>query len=158
MGTTSVGAQRGPGAFFLVARYGILCFESVNATAPRLLEKLACILLTGPGEKREESSEAMVDRLRTNGEHKVTESQRESIGLKLAEEALQRRLRTEKLITGISTSFIKLTRDQIDTGINRALREIGEFTGIDRSYLFLFSEDGTKTDNTHEWCAKGMFH
>jgi two-component system cell cycle sensor histidine kinase/response regulator CckA len=113
-------------------------------------------LPSGPGEKGEEGSEAMVDMLRTNGEQKAKESQQESVGLKLAEEALQRRLRTEKLITGISTSFIKLTRDHIDTGINRALREIGEFTGIDRSYLFLFSEDGTKMDNTHEWCAKGI--
>ena len=113
-------------------------------------------LPSGPGEKGEEGSEAMVDMLRTNGEQKAKKSQQESVGLKLAEEALQRRLRTEKLITGISTSFIKLTRDHIDTGINRALREIGEFTGIDRSYLFLFSEDGTKMDNTHEWCAKGI--
>ena len=98
----------------------------------------------------------MVDMLRTNGKQKARESQRESVGLKLAEEALQRRLRTEKLITGISTSFIKLSSDHIDTGINRALREIGEFTGIDRSYLFLFSDDGTKMDNTHEWRAKGI--
>ncbi len=72
------------------------------------------------------------------------------------EQALQNRLAFEKIITDISTEFINLAPDQIDAGIQRALRTIGEFTGSDRSYVFTFSPDGTTMDNTHEWCRAGV--
>ncbi|VUT25253.1 MAG: sensory histidine kinase AtoS [Candidatus Methanolliviera sp. GoM_oil] len=76
--------------------------------------------------------------------------------LKRVEEALEYRADFENLIATISTNFINLHSDEIDTGINRALQALGEFAGIDRSYLFLFSEDGTMIFNTHEWCAEGI--
>lgn len=72
---------------------------------------------------------------------------------KRAEKELQYRLEFEKLITSISTNFINITSDEIDGAINRALKAIGEFTGVDRSYVFMVSKDGTRIDNTHEWCA-----
>ena len=62
----------------------------------------------------------------------------------------------DMLLVMISTRFISLTSDQIDCEINDALQEIGEFIGADRSYIFLCSADGTKMDNTHEWCAAGI--
>ena len=75
---------------------------------------------------------------------------------KRAEEALQYRVVSERIITGILTHFINVESDEIDSGINRALRRVGEFAGADRSYLFQFSDAGTKMDNTHEWCAPGI--
>jgi PAS domain S-box-containing protein len=72
------------------------------------------------------------------------------------EEALQHRIEFESLITAISTDFINLAPDAIDGAINSVLQAIGEFAGVDRSYVFLFSDDGTRMDNTHEWCAQGM--
>jgi PAS domain S-box-containing protein len=72
---------------------------------------------------------------------------------KRAEEALQYRLEFEKLITSISTNFINIASDEIDGEINNALKKIGEFAGVDRSYVILVSEDGTKIDNVYEWCA-----
>ena len=72
------------------------------------------------------------------------------------EQALQERLALEKIMTDISTEFINLTPDQVDGGIQRALQTIGEFTASDRSYLFIFSHDGTKMYNTHEWCRAGI--
>ncbi len=71
---------------------------------------------------------------------------------KRAEQALQQRLTFEQVITSISTEFINLSPDEMDAGILHALQVIGEFTGDDRSYVFRFSEDGTRMDNTHEWC------
>jgi hypothetical protein len=71
---------------------------------------------------------------------------------KQAEQALQERLAFEQVITSISTEFINLGPDEIDAGILHALQVIGDFTGDDRSYVFRFSEDGTRMDNTHEWC------
>ena len=73
-----------------------------------------------------------------------------------AEMALQYRLEFENIITSISTHFINLPTDEIDNGINIALQKIGEFVDVDRSYVFQFYENGTKMDNTHEWCRKGV--
>jgi len=73
---------------------------------------------------------------------------------KTVQEALQYRIAFENLTTTISTRFIDLRPDEIDDGINDALRQIAEFVGADRSYVFLFREDGTTLDNTHEWCAE----
>ena len=75
---------------------------------------------------------------------------------KRAEDALKDRVEFEKIITAISTSFINLTPDEIDAGIEDALGSIGEFAGVDRSYVFRLFDDGTKMDNTHEWCAEGI--
>ncbi|MBZ0158504.1 MAG: EAL domain-containing protein [Alphaproteobacteria bacterium] len=72
------------------------------------------------------------------------------------EKALRFRLELERIIMMISTNFIKLPSDEIDSGILDALRLIGEFARVDRSYVFLFREDGKIMDNTHEWCAEGV--
>jgi transcriptional regulator with GAF, ATPase, and Fis domain len=79
----------------------------------------------------------------------ITERQR-------AEEALQYRVSFEKLITTISTHFMNLAAQEIDSGIHHALHTIGAFAGVDRSYVWLFSSNGTTMDNTHEWCAAGV--
>ena len=75
---------------------------------------------------------------------------------KRAEEALQYQSAFENIITSISTNFINLTTEEIDDGINRALQAIGEFNGVDRSYVFLFSGDRMEMNCTHEWCAAGI--
>ena len=75
---------------------------------------------------------------------------------KQAQEALQRQNAFENLVTAISTRFINLGFDQIDDGITQALQEIGEFTDVDRSYVFLFSDDHARFSCTHEWNAPGI--
>jgi diguanylate cyclase (GGDEF)-like protein/PAS domain S-box-containing protein len=61
-----------------------------------------------------------------------------------------------RLILTVSTDFINLPSDQIDTGINDGLKLIGNFCLIDRSYVFQVSQNGHEMNNTHEWCAKGI--
>ncbi len=75
---------------------------------------------------------------------------------KQSEEALKSRLAFVDLITQISTHFINMDPSRIDDGIRYALRTIGAFTAVDRSGVFLFTEDGRHIDNTHEWCAAGI--
>lgn len=75
---------------------------------------------------------------------------------KEAEDALQHRIQLERLITNISSSFINLSHEGIDEGITGALRALGEFAGVDRSYVFQFRDGGARMDNTHEWCAEGI--
>jgi PAS domain S-box-containing protein len=73
-----------------------------------------------------------------------------------AEKALCYRVEFEQLIATLSTQFINLTPEEIDSGINHALKAIATFSGVDRSYLFLLDEEGNQLHNTHEWCAPGI--
>ncbi len=75
---------------------------------------------------------------------------------KQAETALQYRLEFEALITTISTNFINMPINRIDDGINQALQMIGQFVGVDFSYVFLPSDDMTRASNTHSWHAEGI--
>ncbi|MCM8791934.1 MAG: diguanylate cyclase [Candidatus Omnitrophica bacterium] len=71
-------------------------------------------------------------------------------------EQLYKRIEFEKLISHLSSRFINLSDTQTDKVINEALKEIGEFCQVDRSYIFLGYEHGRKVRNTHEWCAEGI--
>lgn len=72
------------------------------------------------------------------------------------EEGLRRRTELEALVTRLSTRFITLPPEGIDAGIQEALGRIGRFVGVDRTFVFLFSDDGARLRNTHEWCARGV--
>jgi PAS domain S-box-containing protein len=72
---------------------------------------------------------------------------------KRAEQALHDRLAIEQMLSEISTHFINLSWQQADAGINYVLERIGKLAGVDRSYLFLFFDEGKKAKNTHEWCV-----
>ncbi len=73
-----------------------------------------------------------------------------------AEESLKRRIQFEDLIATISTKFINLPTHEIDSAVSDSLRVIGEFAGVERSHLYLFSEDGLTMNKTHEWFAVGL--
>ncbi len=68
------------------------------------------------------------------------------------ERQLQNRLVFDHILTTISTRFINLTTAEIDDNINRALEKIGRFANYDRSYIYLFEENGRALKNSHEWC------
>jgi formate hydrogenlyase transcriptional activator len=57
-----------------------------------------------------------------------------------SEKSLEERLRFETLLSEISTRFINLPADQIDSGIEDAQRRICELLGLDRSTLWQVSE------------------
>lgn len=73
-----------------------------------------------------------------------------------AKETLRRRLEMEGIVAGISRAFLNATPTAFDAAVNEALRRIGEYGRVDRSYLFLLSGDGSIMDNTHEWAAEGI--
>ena len=74
----------------------------------------------------------------------------------LAQRTLLRLVEFEKLITTISTRFIKLGLDSIDSNILWGLQAIATFVDVDRSYIFLLSDDGTQLQASHEWCAAAI--
>ncbi len=73
-----------------------------------------------------------------------------------SEEALKYREELERLISSISTEFTNLDSGEVNQGIDRALKLVGEFCGADRSCIFLFSNDLKMLHMTNEWCAEGI--
>ncbi|MDD5255050.1 MAG: PAS domain S-box protein [Candidatus Omnitrophica bacterium] len=68
----------------------------------------------------------------------------------------EERLRLEEMITGISAKFITIPPEEVNQGIAQALEAIGRYVGVDRSYVYLVSDDQNKADLTFEWCAEGV--
>jgi signal transduction histidine kinase len=69
---------------------------------------------------------------------------------------LDERLRFESLLARLSTAFIRLPAEAVDSEIERGLRQIAEFLGIDRSGLVQFSEDGSELIVTHSFARPGV--
>ena len=75
-----------------------------------------------------------------------------------AENALQQRVEFEALVSRISSLFVRLKSEEIDRGIYEALREMGEFLGVDHCHLCRVDGSGEWVDHTHEWAAGGRPH
>ena len=75
---------------------------------------------------------------------------------KKAEEALRFELGFKEMVADVSSRFVNAGSENIDHLVNYALKLTGNFFGVDRSFIFLFSHDGLQMDNTHEWCAAGI--
>ncbi|MCF6154858.1 MAG: sensor domain-containing diguanylate cyclase [Candidatus Brocadia sp.] len=74
--------------------------------------------------------------------------------LKRTEEALMRRIDTEKAVAGISARLVKFT--DFNKAIDVSLADIGRLSGACRVCLFQFCDNGSIMDNTHEWCDEGV--
>lgn len=69
------------------------------------------------------------------------------------ERALQQRVETEKLVSMVSAQFLAVTSDEVQDELKHILHIIGEFFGIDRSYLYLYSKDRKIIKKAYEWHA-----
>jgi signal transduction histidine kinase len=65
-------------------------------------------------------------------------------------------LRFQDLLISISTNYINADLSKIDELIDKSLKQIGEFVGADRSYIFTYDFNKNITKNTYEWCNKGI--
>lgn len=98
-------------------------------------------------------SGAILKKAKEDLEAKVEENTKR---LEEANRELEQRVKFTNLISELSMEIYNLSPDEIDEGINKALKKIGEFAGVDRSYIFLYRDNETLMDNTHEWCAPGI--
>jgi len=64
--------------------------------------------------------------------------------------------RFSRLSAEISTELIDVTLININQRIQAALKKIGNYAGACRSYIYLFKENNSVMDNTHEWCAPSV--
>ncbi len=65
-------------------------------------------------------------------------------------------LRFQKLLISISTQYINADLSNIDSLVQSSLRNIGEFVGADRSYIFSYDFQQKACSNTYEWCNEGI--
>ncbi len=75
---------------------------------------------------------------------------------KQAERNAAREAEYRELMRQLSSSFISLPLEGIDTAIDRALARIGAFFTADRVYVFAYDFASGTCTNTHEWCAPGV--
>lgn len=69
--------------------------------------------------------------------------------------SLKELINFEKLVSQM-TSALQPGRDDLDERIDNAVAAIGDFTQVDRAYVFLFDYDHTHMSNTHEWVNQGI--
>ncbi|MCF6148098.1 MAG: PAS domain S-box protein [Candidatus Kuenenia sp.] len=89
-------------------------------------------------------------------ERSYAELKTEILKHKHTSEMLRYRLDVEEIVASISTQFINYAPESIDMVIDRSLKIIGEFAGVDRCNIFQFYSNGAMIENTHEWCADGI--
>jgi len=71
---------------------------------------------------------------------------------KKAQMLIKRNLKFQKIISDISTRFLKTNEGSFSNDINFLLKSIGQYFDIERAYLFLFSDDYKSFSNLNEWC------
>src|SRR5512139_2704317 len=63
------------------------------------------------------------------------EAAEQEAGGDLAEHILEERLRFEQLLSNLSSRFVKISPDRVDSEIEESLRQILEFFAVDRAAL-----------------------
>lgn len=69
---------------------------------------------------------------------------------------LQEELELQQLMLSLSSGFINADLNQVSDLIQLSLKQIGEFFGTDRTYIFDYDYVTQTTSNTYEWCADGI--
>lgn len=70
--------------------------------------------------------------------------------------AVVKHIAFNQLLTNFSSKLINANVNELDSIIDQALAAYGEFSDVDRCYLFEFSENIEYMSNTHEWVAAGV--
>jgi signal transduction histidine kinase len=96
----------------------------------------------------------LVERLRLLSAAFSNALERKRMELSLAE-----RLRFERLLSSLSATFSHLSAADFDPEVQRALRAVVDFLGVDRGSLIEFSRDGTTARSwaIEEWMDVGEF-
>lgn len=69
---------------------------------------------------------------------------------------LQSQSDLQKILLDVSSRYINIPLDQLEEAIQKSLRELGQFTGADRAYVFSYDWQKRICTNTHEWCREGI--
>jgi PAS domain S-box-containing protein len=78
-------------------------------------------------------------------------SERKSI-----EKKIEQQLSLQDILIKISSTYINIALENVENTIHASLKELGEFVGADRAYVFDYDFVTNTTSNTYEWCAEGI--
>src|SRR5437773_11848532 len=73
-----------------------------------------------------------------------------------AETVVRARLDLETVVPGVAATFVDLRGAEVDEGIARGLRRVGEHLGLDNALILEFSTDDRAMHLTHLWTAPGV--
>ena len=88
--------------------------------------------------------------------YKTLISIRDITSRKKAENDLKYHREFEELLVQCTTMLIQSNEDTFDDSLQAVIQRIGEFSRVDRSYLFMIASDGQTMTNSHEWCNQGV--
>jgi len=91
--------------------------------------------------------------------HLLSQAFASALERKRMELSLGERLRFERLLSSLSTAVSHLSAVDFDRGVQRGLRQVVDFLGVDRGSLIEFSRDGgmTRSWAIEEWMDVGEF-
>ena len=69
------------------------------------------------------------------------------------EAEIKRQSDLQSILMDISTRYINVPLSEVNNSINDSLKEIGEFVGANRSYIFKHNYENSTTSKTFEYCA-----
>ena len=72
------------------------------------------------------------------------------------EEELERMGKMQSILLNIAKVYINIPFHQLHSTVMNSLKEMAEFVGADRSYIFDYDFTKKITVNTYEWCATGI--
>jgi PAS domain S-box-containing protein len=110
-------------------------------------------LLTSSGEIYGLMSASIINLF---GKPHVLATTRDITARKRSEEALQLQNRLQELLMNMSTTYINLPLEAVESAIRVSLGELAEFVGADRSYIFDYDFHKQVGSNTYEWCGEGV--
>ncbi|WP_430402142.1 ATP-binding protein [Fluviicola sp.] len=72
------------------------------------------------------------------------------------EEALENQAALQRILMDISSKYINISLNELEEAIHTSLRELGQFVGADRAYVFSYDWINGICTNTYEWCEEGV--
>ena len=73
-----------------------------------------------------------------------------------AEDELLLKNNFKTLLIDLVSQMVNIPDSKMDKLTNQALKKVGEFAGVQRSYIFMYDYFKGTISNTHEWVAKGV--
>ena len=74
----------------------------------------------------------------------------------VSQEEIENLSKMQSILLNISKIYINTPLSLVKTAIMDSLREMAQFVGADRSYIFDYDFKNNTTTNTYEWCAIGI--
>ncbi|MEI8085241.1 MAG: PAS domain S-box protein [Paludibacter sp.] len=75
---------------------------------------------------------------------------------KQREEVIKQQVKMQEILIKISSVYININLEEVESTIQSSLKELGEFVSADRAYIYDYDFVNNTTSNTYEWCAAGV--